>query len=36
MSCKAVGITLQMVSSYKTVDILPLPGGEGRGALPLK
>jgi hypothetical protein len=31
MSCKAVGITLQMVSSYKTVDDSPSPWGKGRG-----
>jgi hypothetical protein len=31
MSCKAVGITLQMVSSYKTVDDSPSPWGERAG-----
>ena len=31
MSYKAVGITLQMVSSYKTVDDSPSPWGERAG-----
>src|ERR1044071_3997642 len=31
MSCKAVGITLQMVSSYQTVDDSPSPWERGRG-----